>query len=1595
MERKRPLTNLVMDPQFQLPKDALKENFLCIFNKTYTGHPLLTLFTIGISPIIPSLGEAVNPKATKRGTSETSEQRKFRLDLRAGLRKWSETRKGMLSPFLRIKKVNTGDPHFVVSVPLTRTGSDVHGLLSKSGPLALLPLSNEQLEAAALVFDHGSWSTQEVLPTLTGIEPDLLAALKSSLLGVRISKEGHDGILFLDFKLRKEEAEYLVSTPWLSIRPVDIYPMLQHWIGVDYVPREYGRVSFPLSKVVSTIPQLDKNDTRIDQYGISIDRDGRPNYFPLECNNVAKYEDMFSSQGQEPDGTFCMNSIDSPKSVVLPKNIPVFVDWLNAKFTYTDGNGKPNVWDLASFRKCDAGKAMRLITQRYVPDRYLSIFMNYSELASVSTKAGAYIDKDAILKEYEGETANLVGRFISGAADMSVADYFDEAVKVAKLIHNQAEFYPTYTTLTMGAEALFHPCAKFLQALFKGMLPNMDAIYSTYAVSTVTPNMGYLSLLVNYGKNLSQTHADADTLNAAAKDQGVTPGWVPPALPLLAKKLTDGKGGLLPHQGKIRNLLKDSPDSAALDVSAGGGKSLLLITDILNEFKANRSAPYLLMCPSYLVPNYVSEIVEFTDGKLNAIPLTSWVLGRGAGFRRVDEILSKAPRNTVVVMAFDCLKFGKRSTAYGTSRIDFYPVLDMLRQYQFGYVGMDESHLLKNPKSQRTKAINCLVAEIQKRRLASGTLNPDSPSDLPSQVGLLDPTIFGTRDEFNEKYGLEVKGNRVTKWRNSGPNALSTVLPTLKQSVVWASAARKEWACLLPDRVDRFIKVVLTEKQKEFYDALFDEMVAQIKAEAKEANKKGKQAKRLLEKLEGSGEDQVDEVDDEDDDDDVEGDLGPALQPHLAALEAFVTNPLTHPYTQTGIAFMTEHGVERRVPPLKGDDLKSPKVVAIRQILEEHLANPRAGKVLIFTNFNVSTDSVFDEMPPALQACGIRYRTRDSEALIDKFKNDPKIRWMVGIHTSLEVGHNLQVASRLIRAEGIWTPGEQEQGDSRIMRPKLKGSGEDRDKLYFDTIVADHTIDVTKAARLRAKMVALAKFENPNDMRYQAIEDIPLIRMTLNEITTKNDFSTNLLAYQTAMAELNSVTKADYAEYKERLEKEGGLHIVHLEAAPTPKDAMLLSAIPYAKGTELYTDKTLGLKRVDSFLQLEPEDLSDDEDEEGGEVADDESDTDDAGLDLAAREAARARKEELSEQVVGQRAHTEFGDGEIIRMGFRRSPKGPVPHWVRVRLDDGTTIKVLPINTVFVITKPDAVQDAVRTEMSKHIGLPLTAPITTMGVKQFETTLSRKEQIAREKEEEQKRAAQKRLFEKKQQRKLSVSFKSEIVNGYLSFSYSGTDEDTIKALQSFGFKRDLQYYYAQIANPRILQNQMLLWQEKGFSFDKATNEALSMVANRWNQLGLSTHKHVIQMATKSQLQNYQRTMFKPSSDRKAIKPFPLVLDGGTLDSMNIRRAEKYNEGKRKSQHIQPEVGRVYLCLPIQGQAGTPQALKYRGTRITWKKSKPSLSLTCAGKSAAAKFFTGLVAAGIQVANADEIRKVMSTITVKPRTTGADFLGEQK
>lgn len=1554
----RPTTNLVPSPKYQLTKDQMKSGFMGVFNWQYSGDPRKTLFKVALGAIMDTTTITLG----KPPRAVTQEERAARKAKAQSLRMFEERRvNAYLSQYTSLKKVNGDDAHFVLSLPVL-SFQDVSQLETVCRLFGSASPENDAVAALANILSNSGTHKFDARLCLerSRLSPETKRIIGQSFLGVVAKSFGNNCVFFLQFKIAEIEAEALVSTDWLEIRPVDLYPLFVMWVEAEYESKLYGKSAISLSKIAKTLPPHAPEDRRTDQHGLSIGMDGQPVFMPQECDNADKYEALYASSGVREDGEFSLMDVGVPDSFPnLPANIPILVDWVNFKFTYSNTAGRPVVVPLENMRKCTPAMALNILN-RPIPDKFLERLGNYG----VACNIGDMVSMHGMPLTAE-ENAQLVKLF-RNRSTITIREY------AAAIRQQDPDKVIRYRDLVEDNEAVFKPAREYIMKLHPAMEHNLEAMYQKYAVSTIMDAMGILGVLVYYGVPMGDTEAEANRANKAALEQGIDPNWTPPPMPLITSRFSAEDGGLLPHQAKVRNLLRESPDFAILAVDAGGGKSMLSITDILYEIKEQRSAPYLIMCPSHLVANYVSELVEFTDGKVNVIPVTSYNI-KTSGYERYQNILETAPLNTVLVVDYTVLKFRARSAVYGTASVFIYPVVEMIRKFRPGYVMLDESHFLKNAKSATFKSVMNLIADIPKKRLASGTLNPDSPSDLPAQVAIMDPTIFGTREDFNNTYGELISGARVLKWRQTGPNSVGGVMAKLKRSVVWCPAKRKEWACALPPRQDRFLSVELTERQRDVYNAIFADMIQQIR----KAAETDKNAKKLLDSLEGrkaSADDESDfgDLGDADAGEDMlddEADIGPGLQPYLVDIERFVTNPGFHPYARNG--YVMEDGT--RVAPLTGDDLMPPKAKVLKHLLLEDykVMDPSSGKALVFVNYSESASSIFESMPPELQACGILYSTSNKTELVNKFKNDPKVRWMIGIRKSLEVGLNLQVASALVRLEGVWTPGEQEQGDSRIARPYFGPGGDKRPVLKFDTIVANRTIDITKAARLRAKMVALAKFENSSNPAYDALDDIPIIPMKLDAIQSMNDFDTNLARYETTMRDLNNITKQEYAEYRAKIEAEGGFKFTQVAVAPVPPGCALLARVPYAQGTELYKASELGLVRVDNYLGM---DLTGQEDE-----GDEEPDTED-GSDAASA---------IRERIVGLPCHTEYGDGIIVGA---MAPGGIVTR-LHVKLNDGTTARGLKSTNVFVITRTETNSIDLRNKLIQAAGLSTTAEITVPGLNVQQTRVTLKEQREAERRKEAEiRERQRQAKKDSKKKRLSISLQLNIINGFLQVGYvpSGDADVAAKALEALGFKQNPAYYYTRIKSYRQLITQATNWANADFHVgDKYDSGALAALSVALTQNGLQSHRHYSNLMGAAQFRNYMRETFKPTADKKLLNIFALVTDGGIFDPLNAKRAAA--KSAETGEEVNPAYGISYLCLPAGGgHPGSRLAIasKYSAPGTRWRIADPMLTRFVGSLAGVHKILAELKDAGIVVNNVDKLNQYAKSVRkVVPKTDG--------
>lgn len=187
------------------------------------------------------------------------------------------------------------------------------------------------------------------------------------------------------------------------------------------------------------------------------------------------------------------------------------------------------------------------------------------------------------------------------------------------------------------------------------------------------------------------------------------------------------QASLRPYQQKGYEwlaLLAAAGAGACLADDMGLGKTLQTICFLAWQSQHKTNARHLIICPSSLLFNWQQELKKFAPHLRSAVHY-------GPG-RQTQQIRQK---NIQVLI-----------TSYGTVRAD----IDILQEQAFDVVALDESHHIKNPSAQITRAVNQLQAGFG--LALSGTPVMNNTFDLYAQMSFLLPGMFGNREFFKREY---------------------------------------------------------------------------------------------------------------------------------------------------------------------------------------------------------------------------------------------------------------------------------------------------------------------------------------------------------------------------------------------------------------------------------------------------------------------------------------------------------------------------------------------------------------------------------------------------------------------------------------------------------------------------------------------------------------------------------------------------------------------------------------------------------------------------------------------------------------------------
>jgi len=434
----------------------------------------------------------------------------------------------------------------------------------------------------------------------------------------------------------------------------------------------------------------------------------------------------------------------------------------------------------------------------------------------------------------------------------------------------------------------------------------------------------------------------------------------------------------------------------------GLGKTKMVV-DLIRWCSEHENARALILVPTVGVGTWLREIKTHALGKLKAVALTGTSdAGKKAAKQATEQRNSirkelknaqtEEEKHVIQKQLDDMLGPGRAAkiadiatasvadvvvVSYDTAKLYEKEIFDAL---PYSIIVADESHNLRGPTTDRTRAALALASKASRRLILSGTPSLGNPLHLYGQLAFLAPYI-PAKDQwtFRKHYLIYAKGERkmLLGYKN---------LDMLHDKVARISIRKTKEECLdLPPRTITDLYFEPSTEQKTMYNDIV--------------------SGALVELEDGSLYDPEH--------------AAVALQKLLQVLSGFIIKPKPvvcdncenllvcapagiKPFTQACAHYPDEP--EQEVQRLKSN----PKLDGLEELLESILAEDR-NKAIVWCYFHKELDFVQE----LLEARNIKYirvdgsNSRKGQVLAEQFNSDPTIRvWLAQVGTGVALSLN-------------------------------------------------------------------------------------------------------------------------------------------------------------------------------------------------------------------------------------------------------------------------------------------------------------------------------------------------------------------------------------------------------------------------------------------------------------------------------------------------------------------------------------------------------------------------------------------------------------
>lgn len=1091
---------------------------------------------------------------------------------------------------------------------------------------------------------------------------------------------------------------------------------------------------------------------------------------------------------------------------------------------------------------------------------------------------------------------------------------------------------------------------------------------------------------------------------------------------------------VFPHQLKSHKRLRNRPRSSILDISPGGGKTILGITDaaacVKEMQELGQKIKPLMLAPDGLVKNWCDDLVKFLGSNWNVIPLTTKIYRRW-GEEKLFDLLSKAPPNTIVVAGINFLKSQTFPVVLGASVTMVSGPVEFIKRLGYNYILMDESHKIKNVKSIIHNTVKQLttMSIVKYIRLATGTLISNKLTDIVGQTAAISSHVFRSPEHYEAEYSI-VEGGKVVAWL---PDTATRARNKLNHYASVITMKRKEWAFMLPNPIESFFSVALndddnpnSELHLQVYNAVLEETLEKLQEAMNQRGSAGgpdddddDDKKPTIVGRVGADDDDDDAEDlDLDEDTDKLAGLESLLRPYLQRLEQILTDPLGDPlgreiFKRAGVDSYMSRKVKKVIDLIdahynirKWDDQTTFKELELvsfndnnyllrkqntenptRETVVNNGRNPEddtdtwklepRGKIIIFCRYVRSVEAIFNNLPEKYKAVARKFSGNEGKVKwenLQAFKSDDSVQILIAVEMAITEGHNLQMASRMIRVEEPWAPGDLDQSSSRIFRPdpaaakSMAGTGKPgelyREVIFLDWVMANGTMEVAKFGRLIHKIIAKSQFDEAGNEMYDSVKDVALdiIPMDLETIASQTLLS-DISEYTDTYSQIRNIQMQEFTAMRRKED----VRMYDLTPAPNVEGAAMIDNVPLVDDQEIADPNNYGLVKGREFL-LDP--------------------------------SNQAYKEE-PKALIGLPVKTEFGTGQIVNVrikttklddGSRELDKENPIQSLSVRLNGDDSLYTFKMTQVYIATNLNETNKNAFTTDKPWASE--TERKNTIKQMEREAAKNRKEEEAEERKRLREEAAELRRAEKQGRAKkrakqraenkrkglplnsnikevkaiktktlgkgevvvdsnadMMVNLEPTVYNGFIAAMVDAKDDDA-KNLKGLGFKDFGPYAYIRVRNFNKLWA-VYDYVQKHFELSPATERRLDIAQDSFEES--KGKRFSADIAPIGDLQNFFRTRHKKTTNRKEVKIYPIVEEDALVLAVDI------TTNPAIVKHINKSVP---------------------GSATKWRKSVGAAVYFAKNKTEAKRVVTKLKKAGYFVTNKEEYLDAIRTLKVR-------------